>query len=326
VPAPAQKTWRARPGYDHAFEVRGVDVDVLTAALADIVERHEPLRTEPSMRIEGLDGGGLRLRLHYAAVDEWSVVPLFADLAAAYRARLDGRAADWSPLPVTYSDYALRARELLGDPEDPTSRHARQTRYWRESLRGLPPTPPAEHPAGILGFELDTQLHKEIRSFGTSLFMVLQAALITVRPGPVGTLTAGRADTALAGLVGCFFNLLVLRTDTSGDPAFTELLGRVRETTLAALDNQDVPFADLGLPHPRVMLIHHEQARLADLGATITAVPPETTPAELTLSYYQPPGDGPVQCYLIYATDVYDRPGAERVADDLTNVIRRNIA
>ncbi|HEV8558263.1 MAG TPA: amino acid adenylation domain-containing protein [Actinophytocola sp.] len=326
VPAPVQKTWQDRPGYDHAFELRGADVNVLTAALADVVERHEPLRTEPSMRIEGLDGGGLRLRLHYAAVDEWSVVPLFADLAAAYRARLDGRAPDWSPLPVAYSDYALRARELLGDPEDPTSRHARQIRYWREALHGLPPAPPAEHPAGILGFELDTQLHKEIRSLGTSLFMVLQAALITVRPGPVGTLTAGRADAALAGLVGCFFNLLILRTDTSGDPAFTELLGRVRETTLAALDNQDVPFADLGLPHPRAMLIHHEQARLADLGATITAVPPETTPAELTLSYYQPPGDGPVQCYLIYATDVYDRPGAERVADDLTNVIRRIIA
>jgi amino acid adenylation domain-containing protein len=326
LPAPVRRTWRARPGFDHAFEITGVDVDVLTAALADVVERHEPLRTEPSMRIDGLDGGGLRLRLHYAAVDEWSVVPLFADLAAAYRARLDGRAPDWSPLPVTYSDYALRARELLGDPDDPASRHARQARYWREALRGLPPEPPAEHPAGILGFELDTRLHKEIRSLGTSLFMVLQAALITVRPGPVGTLTAGRADAALAGLVGCFFNLLVLRTDTAGDPPFLELLARVRETTLAALDNQDVPFADLGLPHPRVTLIHHEQARLADLGATVTAVPPETTPSELTLSYYQPAGDGPVQCYLIYATDVYDRPGAERVAADLINVIRRSIA
>ena len=58
----------------------------------------------------------------------------------------------------------------------------------------------------------------------------------------------------------------------------------------------------------------------------MTAVPPDTTPAELTLSYYQPPGAGPVQCYLIYATDVYDRPGAGRVADDLINVIRRSIA
>ncbi|MFF8973937.1 amino acid adenylation domain-containing protein [Streptomyces sp. NPDC014995] len=335
----------------------------LDARLAELAAQAPDAAQEPPVRarlLTGPDGSqAVLLTLHYLTVDEWSVVPLFRDLTTAYAARTRGRAPVWEPLPVTYTDYAHWAREVLGDLSDPDSRGGQQLAHWRRTLEGVPRelALPADRPrsatpggpgpaAGHVGFVLDEDLHAAVdrlaRDTGTSMFMVLHsalAALLTAHGAgtdlPIGTMVAGRTDDQLADLVGCFFNTVVLRTDTTGDPTFTELLTRVRETTLSALDRQDVPFDEVvrvtGLPPrgPQVMVIHHEQADLERLEGgmgSLQAVPTGTTRAELTLSFHEPRGDGPVHCALIHSTGLLGTAKARRLAEELVTLLRHAAA
>ncbi|MFH9725725.1 amino acid adenylation domain-containing protein [Streptomyces sp. NPDC017254] len=323
------------------------------AAGAPDLEQEAPLRARLLTDADGAQA--VLLTLHYLAVDEWSVVPLFRDLTTAYGARTAGGAPEWTPLPVGYGDYTRWAREVLGDPADPDSRSGRQLAYWRATLKDAPrelalPTevhtsgarPAGRQAAGVVEFVLDERLHADVdrlaQATGTSMFMVLHAALAALLTGhgagtdlPIGTMVAGRTDDQLADLVGCFFNTVVLRTDTAGDPTFAELLTRVRETTLGALDRQDVPFDEVGRTAglrpegPQVMVIHHEQADLERLQGGVgdlVAVPTGSTRAELTLSFYEPRGEGPVHCGLIHATERLGTAKAHRLAEELQTLLR----
>jgi hypothetical protein len=333
VTAPVQRNHSG--GTDQAFAIRWSDVntDALAAALDDLRARHEPLR-DPALFQSRWRPPALELTMSYRAVDEWSVVPLLRDLDVAYRARNSGHAPEWTELPVSYADYAAWAHEVLAADGE------RQRAYWRDRLAGLPTlTLAVDRPgadgeaADFIGFALDAGLRERIdalaRETRTSLFMVLQAALarlLTDRGAgtdlPIGALVAGRSEPSLADLVGCFFNTVVLRTDTSGSPSFAGLLARIRESNLDDLAHPDVPLADLLDTRPQVMLAHHERAPLPD---GITAIPVHRAESDLTLAFYEPPAGEPVACYLHYRTELFDRAAVESYARELAAILEAEV-
>ncbi|MFG2000817.1 amino acid adenylation domain-containing protein [Spirillospora sp. NPDC048911] len=327
--------------HDADFALEELQVGDLDAELHALAAERADL-TRPPLRARLLtDPAGaqtLLLTMHYIGVDEWSVVPLINDLATAYTARREGDAPAWEPLPVSYSDYTVWARSLPVE---------RQLAYWRENLSGAPRelTLPYDLPntresrGDYVHSILDPSLHQAIDKLatetGTSMFMVLQAALATLltRNGagtdlPIASLVAGRTEETLTDLIGCFFNTVILRTDTSGEPTFRELLARIRETNLNALDRQDVPFGRvakaLGLPAPQVMLVHHEKARMARIDEIVfESVPTGAMNAHLTVSFFEPRGDGPVDCLLEYDGALFDRATVQRLAGELVTILTK---
>ncbi|MFD3918468.1 condensation domain-containing protein [Streptomyces sp. NPDC058595] len=326
-------------------------VDALVDAFA-----HEPfdITAQRPLRIRlFVDGAGesvLVLLLHHVATDGWSTGPLLRDLSTAYAARSAGAAPQWEQLPVQYADYTLWQRDMLGDADDPTSVMAEQLAFWREALAGVPPVlelptdrPRPAEPSGrgdlVKGW-IDAGTHARLlelaRSRRASLFMVAQAALAGVLAEVtgrgdivVGSAVAGRPEEELNDVVGFFVNSLVLRTDVSGDPAFTELLDRVREIGLAAYAHDDLPF-DLLVEHlnPARSLSHHPffQTMLTlqngtDPGVRLGDIPGAVEPAGLRTAKFdinvfctEVYGDGGepggVEVWFQYATDLFDAPTA----------------
>jgi nonribosomal peptide synthetase DhbF len=303
----------------------------------------------------------LVLAVHHIAADGWSMGPLLRDLGTAYAARRAGQAPEWMPLPVQYADYTLWQREVLGEPGDPGSVLGHQAGYWREALSGLPERidlpadfrqPVTSPPAGAVPLKISPSLHQALAEFaaeaGATVFMVVQAGLATLlaRMGagsdiPLGVPVAGRSDQALDELVGFFVNTLVLRTDVSGNPTFADLVGRVRQASLAAYANQDLPFEVLvEILNPPRDTTHHPLFQVSlsfDVavpaqpqlpGLNVEMLPAAARAAKFDLLFTlaerpRHPDGSPagVDGSLTFRTDLFTQATAERIAGRLVSLL-----
>ena len=209
------------------------------------------LMLRASLHKLGDDRWWLLVLVHHAAIDGWSWQVLRRELQAC----LAGEPLP--PLAASYSDFARwREQAIAGD------RLAALKEYWAAQLEGLPPLLelPIEFPrpslqtyrgqwvSSVLPPSLAGELRDLGRSRGATIFMTLLAGwtcLLGRYSGSsdicVGTPTAGRGKAEFENVIGLFMNTLALRTRLAGEPAFHEVIERVRDTCLDAWDH-DLPF------------------------------------------------------------------------------------
>ncbi|MEU4570207.1 amino acid adenylation domain-containing protein [Micromonospora sp. NPDC023956] len=196
--------------------------------------------------------------VHHVVFDSRSAVILTEELAALARAALGGTSVDLPELAIQYADFAVWQREQLTGAELDG-----QLAFWRDRLAGAPAatTLPLDRPRpaelGYAGDEVhfalpDGLLDRVARLAAASAatpFMVLLAAFTALLHRisgdddlVVGVSTAGRDNPELAPVIGMFVNPVALRCDLTGDPTFTDLVGRTRNALVDAMEHGQTPF------------------------------------------------------------------------------------
>ncbi|AIR88247.1 non-ribosomal peptide synthetase [Pseudomonas cremoricolorata] len=294
----------------------------------------------------------LLLVQHHIVSDAWSMQVMVRELIAAYA----GHGAALPALPVQYADYALWQRHWME-----AGGRDQQLAYWVEQLGGEQPVlqlpasraqPARRSGQGALQeVALDAGLTQALKALaqqqGVTLFMLLLAsfqALLQRSSGQndirVGVPIANRNRVETEGLIGFFVNTQVLRAEVDGQQPFSTLLQQIKQRALGAQQHQDLPFEQLvdalqperSLGHnPLFQVIYNhlsaDPSQAQDpatdhLGLRIEALDWATQTAQFDLALNTFESEGGLRASLIYATDVFDREDAERLAKHWLNLLR----
>jgi amino acid adenylation domain-containing protein len=291
----------------------------------------------------------LYITLHHVIFDGLSIYRVFLpELATLYAAYSEGKSSPLPELPIQYADFAQWQRDYLRNEV-----LAKHLDYWREKLSGDLPILelPADYsrPAvqtfrgAIQAQHLSKDLSERLRALSkqenSTLFITLLAAFKTLLHRytgqddiVIGTVAGARKRSEFENLLGCFQNPVVLRTEFAGDPSFQQILGRVRETTLGALQNDEVPFElvvkelhterDLSRnPLVQVAFTLVPQVATATPGWSAGQWDVETGAAKFDLYLEMEDGPGGLVARFMYRTDLFRPETIARLRANFTTLL-----
>lgn len=196
---------------------------------------------------------------HHIAVDGWSLLLLLDELRQLLAGFAVGQVPTLPSSEFSYVDYvAWQARMLAGEEGENLTRHWQSTMRAPRAELELPsdrPRPARKSGRGsTYEFMVPPPLLRDLqalaRTEGTTLYVLMLAAfkvLLMRYAGTedvvVGTPTLGRDKGRFDRCVGHFVNPVPLRTQIEAGLPFRAMLGRVRDTLLAAVETQEYPFA-----------------------------------------------------------------------------------
>jgi alpha-ketoglutarate-dependent taurine dioxygenase len=293
----------------------------------------------------------LILSTHHIVFDGWSLGILMRELVALYRGFYAGNHTPLDSPTFKYVNYITWQRQWLQG-----ERLANLVSYWRKQLKGVPQSLslPADRPRPqvqtfqgaqqtvTFASDLSEQIRALSKREGVTVFMALLAGFQTLLHAysgqtdiVIGTDTANRKLLETESLVGFFVNLLVLRTDLSGNPTFRELLARVRETALQAYANDDLPFEKLVetlcperalgyTPLVQALFLLQNNSHIVDqppgLALSLREIDRKTSKFDLVVSVSET-GSG-LACSFNYSTELFDAATVSRMMDHYQTVLR----
>ena len=338
-----------------AFTLQKIDLTKLPESQRDI--KVQKLVKEESSRLFDLTAGPvlraalvmmkpdehiLLTTVHHIVFDAWSAGILYRELSKLYQDFSKGNQTSLPELPLQYGDYAVWQRQWLHG-----EKLEEQVRFWREYLRDITtlelptdrPRPPVQTFHGSkYSFQLSGDLRKALQDLSNrenvTLFMTMLAAfqgMMLRYTGQndivIGTPIANRTRSETEGLIGFFLNTLVIRADTSGNPAFRKMLLRVRELLLNAYTHQDLPFEKLveelqperdlsrnPLFQVLFTLQNMTDAGLDLAGITASQIEVQTTRTRFDLEVHIAEDAGGLKGAFVYNTDLFEASTIERMA------------
>ncbi|MES1192113.1 MAG: amino acid adenylation domain-containing protein [Steroidobacter sp.] len=202
----------------------------------------------------------LAVCIHHLVTDAWSMGMMMRDVLYCYDALVAGKPAQLQAPAISYIDYAHWQRQFMSGPQINT-----QLDYWKQQLQGaeaieLPTDKPRRQHRSSAGelepLALSAELMDAIGALasahGVTPFMVMLATfevLLFRWSGRtdlvVGVPVANRNWQESEQLMGTLVNTLPIRLRFSEQSSFAQLLRDVRQQSLDAYANQDLPFERL---------------------------------------------------------------------------------
>jgi len=289
--------------------------------------------------------------VHHIVADGWSSLVFLRELKALYEANCAGHTANLPALPLAYADFAAWERVALakGQCDD-------QLDYWRAKLRS--PLPVLELPidfprpavlayrGDFHSFTIPSPIRDRLKALAvnnrSTLFMVLLAAykLLLKRYSQaeqicIGSPIARRTRPEIENVFGCFINALPLVTDLTGNPAFADLLARVRETCTGAFGHPDVPFEKMlelseaprdtsHTPLFQSMFILHVQdtRKVSTIGdVALSPVEYHTSGSKFDLTLELKETTDSLEGFLEYNTDLFEAASVGRMANHFQRLL-----
>jgi amino acid adenylation domain-containing protein len=313
----------------------------------------------------------LLLTLHHIAGDLWSLAILMDELRQVYPALAAGRAPDLRGPPAGYDEYVRWQESLLSSEAG-----ERLGRYWSGQLAGCSGTLalPLDHPRprvpSLRGashpVRFSPELVAAVRAFARAEKLTVNALTLSVfqvllhrysgqETVLVGTPALGRTRNEFLQTLGYFVNPLVVRADCGDDPPFRQFAARTRDTLVAAMDHQDLPFPLLvdrlkvsrepGVPPLFQVLFVHQKPQLGQDVAELFAPGSEHSGRFVTMGdvrvepYHVDQQEGQFDLQLEvgemgealfgtlkYSTDLFTAETVERLATHYVELLRNAVA